>query len=196
MKHARFFLLLLILALILCACGEAAAPTAPYTHSEGGYTLTVDPINHTITHKEDVYAYTVTGIGTGEVRYEIRYPNGAVYCYTETDTISYGAGYGEQDRSHYLSEDILIRAIPRSAASKPTENHGGSYRLLLIGIVMLIASAVSVSAPEWAFYHEFGWAVKNAEPTERYLSAARIVGIIGVVLGFVLIVVGVVIHFA
>ena len=56
MKHFRLLLPLLVLALFLSGC---AGEPQPYEYTSGEYTVTVDPINQTITGNGQVYTYTV-----------------------------------------------------------------------------------------------------------------------------------------
>ena len=187
MKHTRVMLLLLILALILSACGgeEAAQPQEPYTCSAGGYTVTVDPINRTITHKEDVYTYTIS-TSNDKTDYTIRYPNGGVYHWTQEEYTGYGGWNGYYDEAGYISGDYLLSVLRDLPESKRQEHHADAPQGLIYGIALLLIGVLCVGVPELSFYANYGWAIKDAEPSELYLGWTKAIGILFVVVGFLM----------
>ena len=48
---------------------------------------------------------------------------------------------------------------------------------------MVISGLLSIISPETAWYLSEGWRYKNLEPSEEYLRASRIWGLIGVIAG-------------
>lgn len=177
MKHTHLLLLLLVLSLLLSACGEVSQE--PYTHSEGGYSFTVDPMNQTITHGSDVYSYTVEDSATGKINYEIFYPDGSIYHWTRDNSIGYGGWSDiEHDEDRYISGDILVGAIP---VSQPREKNGSVF----YGLILIAMGAANFFLPELPFYLRYGWAVRDAEPSEMYLIITKAGGILVAILGVI-----------
>ncbi|REK75000.1 DUF6199 family natural product biosynthesis protein [Paenibacillus paeoniae] len=58
----------------------------------------------------------------------------------------------------------------------------------LMGFILLLFSAVAALSPQSAWYMSIGWKIKDAEPSDAALTMHRITGIIGVIVGFILIV--------
>ena len=78
MKHFRILLPLLVLALVLSGC---SGEPIPYEYSRGGDTVTVDPINQTITNGSEVFTYTMEDRGAKK-SFEITFPDGSRYWWT------------------------------------------------------------------------------------------------------------------
>ena len=139
----------------------------------------MDPVNHTITYEDDVYIYTVTASGRSRTHYEITYPNGATYYWTKTDTVGSGGWSDDYDETRYISGDILIDAI---RFKQPREKTGNPF----LGILLIGLGALNIWKPELSFYLRYGWAVRNAEPSDGYLAMTAFGGIVVVVIGLIM----------
>lgn len=187
MKHTRVMLLLLILALLLSACGETSPE--PYTYSEGSYSFTVDPANHTITHGADVYTYITSGSGD-RIEYTIVYPDGSRYNYGTSGVLSYG-GFDPGDNGRYISGMVLVRAIGKGAESQQQQGIDEMLPGLLCGILLILIGIYYIHNPEHLFYMRFGWAVESAQPTEQYYTYVTAGGILLIVSGILAILIAV-----
>lgn len=175
MKHFRVLLPLLVLALLLSGCAEKAQN--PYSYTQGGNTVTVDPENGTITQGENVYTYTVEE-GRNYTSYEIRYPNGGTYYWTTTEVSGVGGGNEAYDESEYLPGHLLVNALERPA---PRQRHGN----FVVGLMLIGLGAVGFFLPELPFYLRYGWAVENAVPSDAYITWSKIGGVLSAVLGLI-----------
>jgi hypothetical protein len=173
-KHFRILLPLLILALVLSGCG---GESQPYEYTQGGKTVTVDPVNHTVTHGADVYTYTMEKRGS-ITSYVIDYPNGGIYHWSATKHGGAGGGNEAYDEIAYLSGGFLVNAIESSI---PPEKTG----FAAAGILLMVLGGVNFFFPELPFYLKYGWAVENAEPSDAYITMAKFGGILAAVAGLV-----------
>ena len=178
MKYTRFFLLLLILALILCACGESSGVPYVYDSSEGLFE--VDPVKCTITNGRDVYSYSVRGKIGDNADYRFTYPNGATWqiSVSKSNGVStYGGSWdGYIDESRYAAATTLLAAVESGA---PREKIGDP----LAGLMMLFFGFVCFCFPTLPFHLRYGWAVQDAEPTEGFLLVTRTCSILAIILG-------------
>ncbi|MBR7178041.1 MAG: hypothetical protein IKD27_00770 [Oscillospiraceae bacterium] len=180
MKHLRLFLPLLVLALILSACAGSA--DQPYTHTGSRGTLEVDPIKGTITHGRDVYTFTVHGEVGGTADYKITYPNGATYTshVSKSGGVStFGSNWsGNYNDVSYIPGEYLVSVIEAGA---PRERIGDP----LAGIVLIVLGFVNFCFPKLPFYLRYGWAIRDAEPTEIHTTMAHVGGILAMIFGLV-----------
>lgn len=179
MKHLRILLPLLILALILSGC---AGEPMPYEYTSGDRTVTVDPINCNITCGEDVYLYEVekTEIRTS---YVIQYPNGAIFHWTASEHGGAGGWSDDYDEFRYIPGDFLVDALDQAVSQiAPNREKVGNVG---IGLLLMGLGAVNFFIPYIPFYLRYGWAVENAEPSDAYITWAKIGGVIAAVLGLV-----------
>ena len=176
MKHFRILLPLLILALLLSGCGEKVPE--PYNFTVGSRTVTVYPATSTIVDGLDVYTYQVEQTDK-QVSYVIDYPNGAVYHWTATRHGGAGGWSHNYNNDMYLSGEFLVNALEQSL---PRQRSGSIFP----GLLLMALGALNFFLPELPFYIRYGWAVENAQPSEAYLTWAKIGGVIAAVLGLVL----------
>ena len=184
MKHLRIFIPLLVLALILSGCaGETSRMPYDTNYSTGSreYSFTVDPAAGTITCGEDVYTYQVEKSGN-RTSYVIDYPNGAIYHWTATESGGSGGWDDDYDPERYIPGDVLVHSLELNQPREKTGNVG-------IGLLLMGLGAANFFMPELGFYLRYGWAVRNAEPSDAYLTMAKIGGALAAVLGLVLCVV-------
>lgn len=179
MKHLRILLPLLILALILSGCGEEPMP---YEYASGDRTVTVDPINCSITCGEDVYLYEVEKTET-RTGYVIQYPNGAIFHWSATEHGGAGGWSDDYDEIRYIPGDFLVDALDQAVSqTAPYRERKGNVG---IGLLLMGLGAVSFLFPEVMFHLRKGWMFRDAEPSDAYLTWSRISGVIIAVLGLI-----------
>ena len=179
MKHFRILLPLLVLALVLSACGSTSTEPYEYTFSLNNQvkTIKINPETQTILDGTDVYHYTVTEVGSG-TDYDITYPNGGTYWWMSTKYGGHGGWGDNYDDNRYIPGDILIYALQEN---QPWERNGN----IGIGLLLMGLGALNFFIPEIPFYLRYGWAVQDAEPSDAYITAAKIGGVLAAVLGLI-----------
>lgn len=174
MKQFKLLLPLLLFALLLSGC---AGEPQPYEYTSGEYTVTVDPINQTITNGTEVYTYVIVEMGTAN-RYEITFPDGSSYWWTDSGYVGNGGWSDNFDTDNWGYAEFLVDALKQSA---PREKQGS----VGIGFLLICLGALDFFLPEFPFYSKYGWRFKNAEPSEAYLTFTRISGAIVAIAGLV-----------
>lgn len=171
----RFLILLLLLALVLSACGDR---TTIHLVEYDNHLLTLDTANDTITEGDTVYRYEISDWG-GSTRYTIFYPDGASYSMAWSDGIGGGGGdelyYAESRLDGGGLIDIVTKYEKQTQKQEPA-NIGVGLLVILLGIFY-------AAAPYAAWYIGHGWRFENAEPSELYLAMLRIGGIILIIAG-------------
>ncbi len=177
MKHFRILLPILILALVLSACGSTAQEPYTYTFGtdSGAKTITVNPETCTILDGTDVYHYTAKESVNG-IDYDITYPNGGTYWWMAINHGGHGGWSDSYDETRYISGDILVDALQQSAPREKTDNVG-------LGLLLMGLGAMNFFLPEIPFYLKYGWAVENAEPSDAYITWTKAVGAVLAVAG-------------
>lgn len=175
MKHFRIFLFLLVLALVLSGCAQE--PEA-YSYNVSGRSVNVFPDSGTIVDGLNVYRYTRSEGHGGEIFYEITYPNGGRYYWTKTKTGGQGGGEGVND-SLYLPGSTLVRILE---AGEPEKKLGSP----ILGLLLIALGAWHILSPESVFYLRKGWMFKQAEPSDGYITLARVSGGAFALLGLIL----------
>lgn len=166
----RIFLLLLILVLLLSACGASKV----YTVEERGMTFTVDTENGTITQGDTVYQYEISGN-----TYTITYPDGATYSMSWSGPIGTGGGSGSYYDSPRVDGDILTDILKDN---QPKEKNPENF---LLGLLCIGLGILNAAAPYAAWFIGHGWRYEYAEPSEAYLTVIRIFGIIAIIVGII-----------
>jgi len=174
-KHLRILLPLLILALLLAGCTKKVPE--PYDFTQGSRTVTVYPATSTMVDGLDVYTYQVEKSGN-QTSYVIDYPNGAIFQWTATKNGGAGGWSGNYNNEMYLDGNFLVNAIEEGLPREKTGSVG-------LGLLLMALGAVNFFLPELPFYLRYGWAVENAQPSEAYLTWAKIGGAVAAVLGLI-----------
>ena len=175
MKHFRFLLPLLVFVLLLSGC---AGEPVPYDYTSGDRTVTVDPINRTISNGAEVFSYVIVDIGAGK-RYEITFPDGSLFWWTVTDGGGSGGWSDDFDTDRWVYGNFLVDALEQTA---PREKTGSP----VIGLLLMGLGALNFFLPQLPFYLRYGWAVENAEPTDAYITWTKLTGVLAAVAGLVL----------
>lgn len=175
----RLAICLILLALLLSAC---SGRESIYTIEHSGMSFTVDMDQWTITQGEDEYhlAYDQTGSASTVT---ITYPNGATYYETKQDSITHSGHSTEYDPQRYVSGEILMGVLnqPRMAEEKKSGNP-------LLGAFCILLGAFNLFLPELAWRVQYGWAIKNAAPTNFAVLLSRITGALAAFLGVILLI--------
>lgn len=166
MKHFRVLLPLLVLALLLFGCSRELGP---YEYVRGDIALSVDPADQTITHGETVYNYTMKESRSGQVSFVIDYPNGGIFHWSTTGTGGAGGGNDAYNETDYLPGPVLVDALEENM---PREKTGSVF----VGLILIALGGANFLWPELGFFLRYGWAVKDAEPSEIYIMFAKIGG--------------------
>lgn len=179
MKHFRIFLPLLILALVLSGCGKRRLEPYEYTFSLDNQvrTIKINPETQTILDGTAVYTYEVEKTASG-TSYVIDYPNGAVYHWTESKSGGAGGWSESYDDSTYISGNILVYALEENQPREKIGNFG-------VGFLLMVLGGAKFFLPEIPFYLKYGWAVRDAEPSDTYLTLTRVGGILAAVAGLI-----------
>lgn len=188
MKKSHVILLLLALALLLCAC-EEQDPT--YQVEKNGITFTVDPETLTISDGKNTYHYFYVGMGNeNHMTYDISiyYPDGSTFQWrTEVvDGVSSGGGEGSDgyDPDRYVSGEILVDIVENIDYS----DNSVDWPYIVAGIIIIIVGVLNIVFPCFWWQLKYGLYVRDAEPTEFAITMSRIGGGICIAVGLICIV--------
>lgn len=166
----RILIFLLILVLLLSACGGETVKTVEYR----GRTFILDTENHTITQGDTVYGYEISGD-----RYTVTYPDGAQYYMSWSGHIGTGGGNSQYHESGRTDGDLLVDLLrDQQPRKKNPEN-------FLLGLICIGLGLLNAAAPYAAWYIGHGWRFENAEPSGAYLTLIRVGGIIMIIVGII-----------
>ena len=178
MKRIALLFLTVLLAFSLTACASSEV-SYESTYEKDGFTIDMEAC--TITKGEDVYHYTLSG-GGNTSGITITYPNGAKYYFTWSGNVGSGGWTDDYDPERYVDGDTLSDLVsfepPRSERSR-----GGNP---LFGLICIALGLFNAIAPETAWYLDWGWHYKNADPSDAALFFERLGGIVAVIIGVIL----------
>lgn len=174
MKHFRLLLPLLVLALVLSGC---AREPVPYEYTSGDRTVSVDPINRTITGNGEVFTYVIVDMGATQ-RYEIIFPDGSIYLWTDSGNGGSGSWSDNFDTDRWLYANFLVDALKESAPRQKTGN-------VLVGLLVMGLGTLNFFQPQLHIHLKYGWRFRNAEPSDAYLAMTRFGGLLMAVLGLI-----------
>jgi len=167
----QVYILILMMSLLMCACGSTSAV---YTVEKNHVSYEVDTENKTISDGTNVYQYEFSG-NKSSYNVNITYPDGSTYWFRMSDGSGYGGWSGDYDEDRYVDGDTLSDVLLEKA---PKEVNSGNWlAALFIGVVGIF----NIVSPYSAWYLEYGWRYKNAEPSDAALGLNRVVGVIAVV---------------
>ncbi|MDD5934092.1 MAG: hypothetical protein PUC65_00760 [Clostridiales bacterium] len=168
-----------MVAIFLCACSSVSTT---YTVEEDGINFVVDTINGTISDGEYTYQYSFSG-SDSSYRVDITYPNNSSYWWQQQGASGYGGWSDAYDENRYVAGDVLRDVLEHEA---PKESNTGSF---LMAIILLVVGIFNISSPRTAWYLEYGWRYKNAEPSDFALIMNRISGGVLIVIAIILFIV-------
>ena len=167
----------ILLVFALCACSKSVDT---YTVTKGSVTFTVDTVNGTIFDGVHTYEYDFSG-DASSYSVKITYPNGASYYWDFSGQFGHGGWSGDYDEERYADGDTLCDVIVVGAPEPPKSGESIFFALVLIAV-----GAFNAAAPETAWYLEYGWRFKGAEPSDMALSLGRGVGVAALIAGLIM----------
>ena len=119
-----------------------------------------------------------------EYRYEydngditIHYPNGATYWESASANGAIGGWDGNYDTERYIDGMILAMQLTQAY-----NNSGKDWDYVVVaglfGIVMIIVGIFMIKDPETMIQLEYGLRFYHVEPTEFYIGATRVSGVV------------------
>lgn len=180
MKKLLLLLVSVVLLLSLCGCSVA---NEPYTVEEGWRTFEIDPGTGTITHKEDVFHYDISGTPYGYT-VTFTYPDGSTYFvkHEERNSGAHGtSGHSENyDSTRYVSGSTLYDVL-EDELPVPFFTGNPFVGVLVIGMGMLY-----IAKPRILWFLAIGWYIKDSEPYNFTLIIFRIFGVLGILAGILI----------
>ena len=184
MKRLLITIVCLLLVMSLCACSTSEGEV--YTVSKNGTDYVIDQANGTISDSTYTYQYSISGSSSGYT-INITYPDGSTYWWRTQSSGNFVAGSGgwsdDYDENRFVDGDtlcdILEEGVPKE---KDPKNVGLILLLLVVGIF-------NTASPRSAWYLEYGWRYKNAEPSDLALGLNRLGGIVAIIAAVIIIVI-------
>lgn len=164
-------ILIVMLSLLLCACGETSTV---YTIEKNHVSYEVDTENKTISDGTNVYQYEFSG-NKSSYNVNITYPDGSTYWFRMSGGSGYGGWSDDYDEERYVDGDTLSDVLLEKA---PKEVKSGN---VLAALLFAVVGIFYIVSPYTAWYLGYGWRYKNAEPSDSALGANRVIGVIAVV---------------
>lgn len=179
MKRVAILFLTVFLLFSLTACFSSESTASSSTYEKDGFTVNTESC--TITKGEDVYHYTLSGSGNSS-GITITYPNGAKYYFTWSGNTGMGGWSDDYDPERYVDGDTLSDLISFGPPKSESSRSGSP----LFGLICIALGLFSAIAPETAWYLEWGWRYKNADPSDAALFFERLGGIVAIIIGAIL----------
>lgn len=179
MKRTALIILALVVLVLLTACQKKVAT---YTITmQDGTPYTVNTSAKTVFDGMYTYAYEFYG-NSENYTLTLTYPDSSTYSYRMQAGVLVGYGAAFDGASGYAEPDILKEALSQAAPSKRTPE-----RTAII-IVLILAGAITLAAPRFAWFIGYGWRFKDSEPGESTLIINRIGGAIAIIAGIAMII--------
>ena len=169
-------ILIVMISLLLGACG---ATSTVYTVEKNQVPYEVDTENKTISDGANTYQYEFSG-NKSSYNVNITYPDGSTYWFRMSDGSGYGGWSDDYDEDRYVDGDTLSEVLLEKA---PKEVNSGNW---LAAILFAVVGIFNIVSPYSAWYLEYGWRYKNAEPSDIALGFNRVIGVIAVIAAVVL----------
>lgn len=172
-----------VILLLLCLLGGCAGKNAPttYTVEYEGISYRVDTQAGTLSDGIHTYQFTFTG-DTASYSVDITYPDGSSYWF-RMDNGHGGGGWSDNyDENRYTDGDTLCEVLRQQA---PAPKRDAS--LTVVAVLLLVAVGLfNLLAPRKAWYVEYGWRFKDAEPSDTALAFQRAAGIVALAIALFL----------
>lgn len=185
MKKLLIAILSVLLVVSLCSCSASKDKAgATYTVNKGGTAFVVDPGNGTIFDGTHTYQYEISG-SSSDYSINITYPDGSTYWWRTHNsgggTVGSGGWSDDYDETRYVDGWTLCDVLEENA---PKEKDPKNVLVILVLFVIGIFNTVS---PRTAWYLEYGWRYKNAEPSDLALGLNRLGGIVAMIAAVIII---------
>jgi len=176
----KYIIISCLAAIFLLFCSCSPAPTE-YSVEKNGITYEVNRDNKTISDGTNIFSYEFSG-NESDYNVNITYPDGSTYWWDMNGYSGSGGWSDNYDPEKYADGDILTEVLLTSAPKAP--KNGGN---IMIAFLFIIIGIFNIAAPHAAWYLEYGWRYKDAEPSDSAIAINRIGGIIAVIVGIFLI---------
>lgn len=178
MKRVVLFLLSFLLVIAFSACSDEEQ-TYTYSVVKDDKIFEVNYVEKTIFDGTHTYQYTFSG-NTDSYSITITYPNGSTYYWNHNGMVGSGSWSDDYNDAIYASGDtlcdvIVVQAPKASKASNPSK--------VFAAILIIAIGIFNVASPRTAWYLEYGWRYKNAEPSDTALAFNGLSGIIAIIIG-------------
>lgn len=181
MKRIYTFFAVIILLLSLASC---SSDTATYTVVKDGISFTVDTVNRTIFDGTHTYQFALSGSSSGS-DIKITYPDGSSYWWRTQSSggvmIGHGGWSDDYDENRYVDGDTLCDVL---SGSVPKDSSSGNFGIILI---LFLIGLFNTLCPQAAWYLEYGWRFKNAEPSDLALGLNRFGGLVALIIAVIMI---------
>ena len=176
MKKLQVLIVLMLIAISLCACSSMSTT---YTVEQDGITYVVDTINSTVFDGGNTYQYSFSG-SYSSYKIDITYPDGSTYWWQQQGSSGFGGWSDNYDENRYVAGDVLCDVLEEKA---PKESNLGKIfmAIFLLGIGML-----NIISPNTAWYLQYGWIYKDAEPSDNALTMNRILGGVAIIIAVII----------
>lgn len=180
-KKQIVYLSLILTALIFIFCSCSPHETQ-YTVEKNGVVFEVNKEAETISDGTNIYNYSFKGNDT-HYSVNITYPDGSAYWWDMNGYMGNGGWSENYDPEKYADGDILTKILLEDAPKAPKHSGGN-----LFAIILLFALGIfNISAPYAAWYLQYGWRYKEAEPSEAVLVFNRFSGVVAIIIAVILI---------
>lgn len=194
----RLIPIVLALVLVLCACEKQKTV---FTMEIGGYPLTVNTENSSISDGTNSYRYSRTGIfaaNGGTEKTTIYYPNDSTYWWSMSTSGGVSSGSGgwsdDYDETRYVPGDTLVAAVDQALENTSASRDAAvNWAWILCGLFCVPYGIFACALPKEAWYLDHlgrMWQYRNPEPTEAALKMTRIGGGICIAVGVFLLIGG------
>lgn len=172
MKKLPVLIVSMFIAISLCAC---TSTSTTYVVEQDGTTYGVDTVKSTIFDGVNKYQYSFSGNSSSYSVY-ITYPDGSTYWWQQQDYSGHGGWSDNYDENRYVAGHILRDILEEKA---PKESNTGNF---FIAIFLLGIGILYMASPYTAWYLQYGWIYKDAEPSDVVLTMYRILGGVAIVI--------------
>lgn len=182
MKKLYASVMMVLLLFSFMACSSAQDST--YTVERNHQFFTVDTENSTISDETNLYRYDLSKSSSG-YHITITYPDNSTYWldaqYHEIATSLQSGWSDNYDAERYVAGDTLCDVLEEEM---PTQSKSKNIFVILL---LIIIGIINIASPHTAWYLEYGWRFKDAEPSNWALIANRCGGILVLAIAIVMI---------
>lgn len=176
MKKLQVLMVLTLIAISLCACSSISTT---YTVEQDGITYVVDTINSTIFDGGNTYQYSFSG-NYSSYKVDITYPDGSTYWRQQQGSSGHGGWSDNYDENRYIAGDVLCDVLEEKA---PKESNPDNF---FIAIFLSGIGIFNIISPYTAWYLQYGWRYKDAEPSDVALTMNRILGGVAIIMAVII----------
>lgn len=184
-KRMVVIFLCIMLISLLCSCSSSKTETK-YTVNMEGKDYEVDSVNKTISDGTYIYQYEIVWDSYDAVEeYEVtvNYPDDSVYWEKKSyrDEVSDFTGGWSEDygKNDYASGEILCNVLG-DEIEKEKVTKTDPMKFIII-IVLVVVGIMNITSPSTAWYLEYGWRYKDAQPSDEAIAMNRFGGIIAII---------------